>query len=76
MSKQQEKVFEFLRRKENGEKYDSVTVKNWYIARSYVLDRLKDVSYDPDSNDHLHVVLLGDTPLMLCIARQVALSAH
>lgn len=76
MSKIMEKPFEYLKRRENGEKYEDEIVKNWYIARSFILDKLKDVAFKPDSNDHLHVVVTEDSPLMLCVVRQIALSAH
>ena len=76
MSNQLEKPFEYLRRMENGEKFDEVIVRNWYIARAFVLDKLKEVAFKPDSNAHLHVVVADDTPLMLSVVRQVALSAH
>ena len=71
-----EKPFEYLRRMENGEKFGEETVKNWYIARAFVLDKLRDIAFNPGSNAHLHVVVADDSPLMLSVARQVALSAH
>jgi hypothetical protein len=70
-----EKPFEFLKRK-NGEGFSSETIKNWYIARAYVLEKLKDVAICQGSKEHLEVTITGDSPLMLCVARQVALSAH
>lgn len=70
-----EKPFEFLRRK-NGEKYSEETIKNWYRARAYVLEKLKDVAFRPYDADHLEVVVKSDSPLMLSVVRQVALSAH
>ena len=51
-------------------------VGRWYIARAFVLELLEDVSFSPGENDHLHVVIDGDSPMMLAILRQVALSAH
>lgn len=71
-----EKPFEYLKRMENGEKFEEETVRNWYIARAFVLDKLKNIAFKPDSNTHLHVVIADDTPLMLSVVRQVALSAH
>ena len=71
-----EKPFEFLKRLNNGGSFSDEIVKNWYIARSFVIDRLKDITFTPDSNKHLHVVLKGDDARMLSIARQVALTAH
>jgi hypothetical protein len=75
MNKQIEKTFEYMRRID-GSEFSPETVKNWYIARAYVLNKLKDVAIGPESNNHLHVVISGDSPLMLSVARQVALSAH
>lgn len=70
-----EKPFEYLRRKD-GSAFPTETVRNWYIARAYVLDRLKNVAFCPTSEEHLQVVVTQDTPLMLAVVRQVALSAH
>lgn len=80
MSKQLEKPFEFLKKKD-GSSFSSETYKNWYKARAYVMDKLKDKVFVPDSNDSLHVVVTDvdnevSRPLMLSIVRQVALSAH
>lgn len=71
-----ERPFEYMRRRSNGQYYEAGIVKNWYIARAYVLDRFKDVAIGPDSPDSLHVVLDGDSPLMLALVRQLCLSAH
>lgn len=71
-----EKPFEFLTRKETGEKFEEDIVKNWYIARAFVIDKLRNEAFRPDSNEHLHVVVMGDDPRMLSVVRQVALSAH
>lgn len=70
-----ERPFEFLRRKDYVP-FPEETVRNWYIARAYVLDKLKDVSFPPNSTGHLSVVVDGDSPLMLSVLRQTALSAH
>lgn len=70
-----ENLFDYLRRKD-GSKFDQGTIENWYKARAYVLDKLKDVAIGPESKEHLHVVVGGDGPLMLSIVRQVALLAH
>ena len=80
MSKQMEKPFEFIKKKD-GSSFTSETYKNWYKARAYVLDKLKDKVFVPDSNESLHVVVTDvdnevTRPLMLSIVRQVALSAH
>ena len=84
MNKQLEKPFEYLIRKYNEqgketgkkEKFYSDIVNNWYKARAYVLDKMKDVSITPNEKKHLHVVIEGASPLMLSVVRQVALSAH
>ena len=73
--KQLEKPFEYLRRKD-GTAFAPEVVKNWYEARAYVLEKLKDTAIGPESNEHLHVVVTGDSPLMLSVVRQVALIAH
>jgi hypothetical protein len=70
-----ERPFEYLKGK-NDRKFSSETVKNWYKARAFVLDKLKDVAFKVDDNNHLHVVLASDSDLMLAVARQAALSAH
>lgn len=75
MSKHLENPFEYLRRKD-GSDFSPETINNWYKARSFVLDRLGDIEFMPDENAHLHVIVQGDSPLMLSIVRQVALSAH
>ena len=62
-----EKPFEYLRRK-NGERFSDETIRNWYVARAYVLDRLKDVAICQESGEHLQVVVNGDSPLMLSVA--------
>lgn len=73
-----EMPFEYLRRKENGEKFSDEIVRNWYFARRYVLDKFAEVKvgFEPKSDEHLHVVVDGDSPMMLAVARQVALTAH
>ena len=70
-----EKPFEYLR-KRNGSSFPAQTVKNWYIARAYILDRLRDTIIGINSDCHLHFVILGDSPLMLATVRQLALYAH
>ncbi len=71
-----ERPFEFLRRRDTNEPFPEETVRNWYIARAYVLDKLNDISFAPDSAQSLHAVVGGDSPLMLAVVRQLALSAH
>lgn len=62
-----ESPFEYLKDK-NGNKFSEETVKNWYKARVFVLDKL--------SGDQQDVLIDGDSPLMLAVARHVALYAH
>lgn len=71
-----ESPFQYLKRREDNSAFTDEIVNNWYIARAYVLDKLKDVHFSPDENRHLHVIIEGDSPLMLAVVRQVALSAH
>jgi hypothetical protein len=75
MKKQLEKPFEYLKRKD-GTAFSPDIVKNWYKARVYVLNKLKNVTYAPATKAHLQVVVTSDTPAMLSVVRQVALSAH
>lgn len=71
-----ENPFKYLRRK-NGEAFGPVIVKNWYVARDYVLDKLaKECVYTPNDSRHLHVVVNGTAPLMLSVVRHLALYAH
>ena len=56
--------------------YLTASAENWYIARAYVLDKLRAVAFTPGSDGHLHVIVAGDSPLLLSTARQTALSAH
>ena len=70
-----EKPFEYLRRK-NGDRFSEDIIKNWYIARAYVLEKLKNVAIGQGSKEHLQVVVTSDSPLMLSVVRYVALLAH
>ncbi|MBP5547371.1 MAG: hypothetical protein J6X58_00580 [Bacteroidales bacterium] len=70
-----EKPFEFYRGNDGCE-FPKTTVNNWYKARAYILDRLKGIAFKPDEDTHLHVIVNGDSPLMLSVVRQLALSAH
>lgn len=70
-----ETPFEYLRSKKTSELFDEKTVRNWYKTRFFVLKKLN-IALKPEENAHLHVVIIGSSPLMLSLARQVALSAH
>lgn len=63
----------------------SKTIENWNKARRYVLtvlpqrerhSPLNGIGFSPSSGKHLHVIIIGISELMLCIARQIALIAH
>lgn len=71
-----ERPFEYMRRRTDGERFPEEVVRNWYIARAFVLEKLKDVAFLPDFSGHLHAIVDGDSPLMLAVTRQLALSAH
>ena len=70
-----ETPFEYLTHKD-GKAFSRETINHWYIARAYVLDKLKNYVFAPNDYGHLHVVVTDDSPLMLAVVRQVALSAH
>lgn len=78
MDKNREKPFEYLRRKGSNEFFPREVVDNWYMARYYVLNEFKEkeIAFGPGSDGHLHAVVVGDSPLMLAVVRQLALSAH
>lgn len=73
-----EMPFEYLTRKDNGKQFEKEIINNWYIARCFVLDKFSEmkIGFSSESKEHLHVVVNGDSPIMLSIARQVALTAH
>ena len=71
----EERLFEYLKHKDSTP-FSKDVIENWYKARAYVLEKLKDVLIGPACKEHLHVVVAGDSPLMLSVVRQVALSAH
>ena len=73
------------RLKGNNKDFSRETIINWNKARKYVLNVLPEkekhsplngIGLSPSSSEHLHVVILGASDLMLCIARQIALIAH
>ena len=70
-----ETPFDYLTHKD-GKAFSRETINHWYIARAYVLDKLKNFVFAPNDYGHLHVVVTDDSPLMLAVVRQVALSAH
>ena len=71
-----ERPLEYLRRRADGESFPEQTVRNWYVARAFVLDKLKDYAVRPDSPTRFEASVEGDSPLMIAVLRQLALSAH
>ena len=75
-----EQPFQFLRRKvvkgKTETPFSPEIIENWYKARAFILHFLKNESFKSESKKLLHWVVLGDSPLMLSVARQIALSAH
>lgn len=84
MNKPLERPFKYLKRKKSiigkpyqaGDSFDDNILKNWYRARAFVLDKFESVSISPNDNKHLHVIVVGDSALMLSVVRQIALTAH
>ena len=63
----------------DGSKFKEDIVKNWYLARKFVLGTL--VANDVFDNiirqqQKIHVVLEGTSDLMMSVARQIAFVAH
>ena len=78
-------VFSQLKRLKDNETFSEKTINNWNNARKYVLNvlpkkerhsPLNGIGISPSSSEHLHVIIIGISDLMLCIARQIALIAH
>lgn len=78
-------VFKQLKRLKDNETFSEETINNWNKARKYVLNvlpkkekhsPLNGIGFSPSSSEHLHVIIIGISDLMLCIARQIALIAH
>lgn len=75
-----ESPFEYLKRSD-GNAFDEQTIRNWYIAREYVLNKFGEVEIGPDCEKHLRVVITDNWEdendgIMLAVLRQVALTAH
>lgn len=79
MKDYREKPFELLRKK-NGEKFSEVRIREWYVARAFVLEKLTEKESEhpilPGSKEQLHVLLCDDNSRMLSVARQLAMYAH
>ena len=78
-------VFKQLKRLKGYETFSEETINNWNKARKYVLNVLPEkekhspfngIGFSPSLSEHLHVIIIGISDLMLCIARQIALIAH
>lgn len=75
MKKYLEQPFGYLKMK-SGDDYSPETIQNWYKARTFVLYRLSEFAFKPDEKNHLHVIVNGDSVLMLSVVRYLALYAH
>lgn len=75
--------FGFLARKD-GVPFDPSVVNDMYIARTYILKKREEYEQwgkgqslmAPSSRKHFHFRIGGSSPLMLMIARQLALVSH
>ena len=84
MNKPLERPFKYLKRKQpiigknykKDDSFDDDIIKNWHRARAFVLDKFENVSISPNDSKHLHVIVDGDSALMLSVVRQIALTAH
>ena len=84
MNRPLEHPFEYLKRKrtiieknyKTGDSFDADIIKNWYRARAFVLDKFESICISPNDSKHLHVIVDGDSALMLSVVRQIALTAH
>lgn len=79
-----ERPFNYLKRKKTiigkpyqvGDSFDDNIIKNWYRARAFVLNKFESICISPNDNKHLHVIVDGDSALLLSVVRQIALTAH
>ena len=70
--------FSFLKSR-NDNKFDSSVIEDWCKARTYVLEKLKDIVIGPKSTEILKVIVKIDKDhkaLMLSVVRHLALFAH
>ena len=69
-----------LRPTDSHTEFSPQTIGNWYAARDFVLGAAEPLDgsrgIGPSSERHVHAVLDGTSDLMLCVARQIALTAH
>lgn len=84
MNKPLERPFKYLKRKQpitgkdykKDDSFDDDIIKNWYRARAFVLAKFESICISPNDSKHLHVIVDGDSALMLSVVRQIALTAH
>ena len=75
---ERETPFQYLRNRD-GKEFDESIIANWYKARTYVIERLKDIKIGPSSRKTLKVIVEIDgqhKDLMLSVVRHLALAAH
>ena len=75
---QKEMPFQYLKNR-NGKEFDKTIVENWYKARTYVIEKLKDIIIGPCSKKTLKAIVEIDRQhkgLMLSVVRHLALAAH
>lgn len=73
-----ETPFQYLENRD-GKEFDKTIVANWYKARTYVIERLKEIKIGPSSEKTLKVIVEIDgqhKDLMLSVVRHLALAAH
>jgi hypothetical protein len=73
-----ETPFQYLKNRD-GKEFDKIIVANWYKARTYVLEKLKDIIIGPSSGKTLKVIVEIDRQhkdMMLSVVRHLALAAH
>lgn len=71
-----ERPFEYLKRKADGAPFGPHIVRNWYVSRAFVLDKVKSLSVGPEDSGSKHFIVDGDGELLLSAMRQIVLYAH
>lgn len=75
---ERETPFQYLKNRD-GKEFDETIVANWYKARAYVIEKLKNEIIGPNSEKTLKAIVEIDgqhKELMLSVVRQLALLAH
>lgn len=78
MEQPNRKIFQLLKRM-NGKPFEDDVVRNWYLARHYVLKHFNEwigEGIGPNSGNTFNVIVDGCSPLMYSVVRQIALVAH